>query len=185
MKKRSAFNGPGTQQETFKQAYKGQIKVHFEHAHIQTEDEKFLSELVEYIKQNISNPNLSVVTLSRDMEMSRVWLYKKLLMLTGIPPVEFIRAVRLQKAIQLLENTQLKISEIASDVGFETPQYFSRIFKREYDLLPSAYASFARRAKGRLIFNAYGLADTIKAAGSHNQNLTDKSQNLVNNNQCV
>jgi len=179
MKGRSAFNGPDTLQETFKQANKVQIKVCFEDVYKQTEDEKFLSELVEYVKQNISNPNLSVIALSRDMKMSRVWLYKKLLLLTGISPVEFIRAVRLQKAIQLLENTQLKISEIACEVGFESPQYFSRIFKREYDLLPSAYASFARRAKGRLILDAYGLADTIKTAGLHHQHITNKAQNLI------
>ena len=179
MKTRSAFKEPDTLQGAYKQANKGLIKVCFEDVYIQTEDEKFLAELVEYVKQNISNPNLSVVVLSRDMKMSRVWLYKKLLMLTGISPVVFIRAVRLQKAIQLLENTQLKISEIACEVGFETPQYFSRIFKTEYDLLPSAYASFARRAKGRLILDAYGLADTIKTAGLHNQNITNKAQKLI------
>jgi len=179
MKRRSAFNGPDTLQETFKQPYKAPVKVYFEHIQTQTEDEKFLGEIVEYIKQNISNPDLSVVALSRDMKISRVWLYKKLLMLTGISPVEFIRAIRLQKALRLLENTQLKISEIALEAGFETPQYFSRIFKKEYDLLPSAYASVARRAKGRLILNAHGLADTIPTAGLNNQHITNKVQALI------
>jgi len=133
-----------------------QIEVYFEHVHSQTEDEKFLSELVERIKQNISNPNLSVEALSRDMKMSRVWLYKKVLMLTGRSPVEFIRAIRLRKAAQLLENTQMEISLVASEVGFESPQYFARLFKKEYDILPSAYVHFARRAKARVLLTNMG-----------------------------
>jgi len=173
--KTKSVNGPATLQEIFKQANKLQIKGCFDNEYEQTEDEKFLNELVEYVKQNIANSNLSVVALSRDLKMSRVWLYKKLLMLTGISPVEFIRAVRLQKALQLLENTQLKMSEIACEVGLETPQYFSRIFKQEYGLLPSAYASFARMAKGRLILDGYGLADKNITAALYNQQITNKT----------
>jgi len=133
-----------------------QIEVYFEHVHTQTEDEKFLSELVERIKQNISNPNLSIEALSRDMKMSRVWLYKKVLMLTGRSPVEFIRAIRLQKAAQLLENTQMVISMVASEVGFENPQYFARLFKKEYNILPSTYVHFARKAKARVLLTDMG-----------------------------
>lgn len=87
-KRKRAFNESDTRQETFKESYKGQMKVYFEHVYIQTEDKKFLGVLVEHIKRNISNPDLSVETLSRDMEMSRVWLYKKLLRLTGKSSVE-------------------------------------------------------------------------------------------------
>ncbi len=179
MKRRSAFKGPDTLQGKFKRAYKGPTKVYFEDVHIQTEDEKFLGELVEYVKQNISNSNLSVETLSRDTQMSRVWLYKKLLMLTGISPLEFIRTIRLQKAVQLLGNTQMRISQIAREVGFETPQYFSKLFKKEYSILPSVYARFARKAKAQVILNAYGLARTSKIAGLNNKNITNKSQNLI------
>ncbi|MCR8557215.1 AraC family transcriptional regulator [Mucilaginibacter sp. BJC16-A38] len=178
-KRRSAINDPETLQETFKRTYEGQTRMNSENVYIQTGDEKFLSELVEYIKQNISNPNLSVETLSRDMKMSRVWLYKKLLMLSGKSPVEFIRAIRLQKAIQLLENTQMKISRVASEVGFETPQHFSKLFKNEYDILPSAYVRFARMAKAQKILKAYGLAGTIKKADFNNQSTDNKSQNLI------
>ena len=173
MKKRSGFNGTAALEKTFKRAQKRQVKVYFEDVPIQTEDEKFLSEIVDYIKQNISNPNLTVENLSRERKMSRAWLYKKLLMLTGKSPVEFIRAIRLQKAVQLLENTQMKISEVASEVGLETPQYFSRIIKNEYDILPSAYLHFARKAKAQVILNTYGLASMIKKAGVNNKNITN------------
>jgi AraC-like DNA-binding protein len=73
--------------------------------------------------------------------MSRVHLYKKLLSLTGKSPIEFIRTIRLQRAAQLLEKSQLTVSEIAYQVGFNNPKYFSKYFKDEFNVLPSAYAS--------------------------------------------
>lgn len=73
--------------------------------------------------------------------MSRVHLYKKLLSLTGKTPIEFIRSIRLQRAAQLLQKSQLSVSEIAYQVGFNNPKYFSKYFKDEFKVLPSAYAS--------------------------------------------
>ncbi len=163
MKRRKAFKEPDELQKTYKRASEGQIKVCFEQVRIQTGNEKFLSELIEYIKLNISNPKLSVETTSRDMKMCRGTLYKKVLMLTGKSPVEFIRAIRLQKAVQLLENTEMVISRVASEAGFETPQYFAKLFKREYDMLPSTYVRFARKAKAEVILNAMGWPVQLKS----------------------
>ena len=162
MKKRITINGAETLQETFKQTYKVQVNMHFEHLCAQNEDEKFLREIVEYIKQNISNPELSIVALSREMKISRAWLYRKILKFTGKSPVEFIRAIRLQKAVQLLENSQMRIGLIACEVGFNNPHYFSKLFKKEYDILPSVYIHFARKAQAQVILNDYGLTNTIK-----------------------
>jgi len=162
MEKGTAYIVPETLQETFERTYKVQINAHFQHEYVENGDGKFLRELVDYIEQNMSNGNLSVEKLGCEMKMSRVWLYKKLLMLTGKSPVEFIRAVRLKKAIELLENTEMRIGEIASEVGLETPQYFSKLFKKEYDMLPSVYVYFTRKAKAQAMLNAYGLQSTIK-----------------------
>lgn len=153
MKRRKAPKEPDKLQKTYKRASERQIKVHFEQLDAQTGNEKFLSELIEYIKQNISNSNLSVETTSREMKMCRVSLYKKLKMLTGKSPVEFIQAIRLQKAAYLLESTGMKINQVASEVGFEAPQYFAKLFKKEYDILPSAYVLFIRKAKTQVILN--------------------------------
>ncbi|MEP6611942.1 MAG: AraC family transcriptional regulator [Mucilaginibacter sp.] len=165
MKKSIAIRGTEALQETFKQANKVQVNIHFEHIHVQSGDEKFLRELIEYIKQNISNSKLSIERLSREMKMSRVSLYKKILMFTGKSPIEFLRLIRLQKAVELLENSQMKIGRIACEVGFDTPQYFSKLFKQEYDILPSAYINFARKAKVQAILNDYGLTSAVKIAG--------------------
>ena len=73
--------------------------------------------------------------------------YKKLLALTGKSPIEFIRSIRVQRAAQLLEQSQLTVSEIAYEVGFNNPKYFTRYFKAEYHCLPSAYASRKKESR--------------------------------------
>ena len=77
--------------------------------------------------------------------MSRVHLYKKLQALTGKAPLEFIRTIRLQHAAQLLEKSQLTVSEVAYKVGFNNPKYFAKYFKEEFNVLPSVYASHKRK----------------------------------------
>ena len=72
--------------------------------------------------------------------MSRVNLYKKLKSLTGHTPIEFIRAFRIKRAAQLLAKSQMGVSEVAYQVGFNDPRYFTRYFKSEFNMLPSEYA---------------------------------------------
>ncbi|MGV3642325.1 MAG: helix-turn-helix transcriptional regulator, partial [Adhaeribacter sp.] len=78
--------------------------------------------------------------------MSRVYLYKKLLALTGRSPIEFIRSIRLKRAARLLEESQLTVAEIAYEVGFNNPKYFTKYFKAEFHCLPSAYAARKKEA---------------------------------------
>ncbi|MCR8558345.1 response regulator [Mucilaginibacter sp. BJC16-A38] len=136
-----------TLQDTFKRTYKKQMSVQLQEVPLQSEDERFLRNMVEYIEQNILNYNLSVEELSRQMNMSRVSLYKKVLMLTGQSPLEFIRSIRLKKAIQLLADSQMSISQISYEVGFNTPKYFTKLFKEEYNMLPSEYINATRKKK--------------------------------------
>lgn len=134
-------------QETFKRTYKKQMTVQLEDIPMQSNDEVLLRNAVSYIEQNITNYNLSVKELSEQMNMSRVSLYKKVLMLTGKAPVEFIRFIRLKKAAQLLENSQMSISQVSYEVGFNTPNYFTKMFKDEYGMLPSEYVNANRKDK--------------------------------------
>jgi len=136
-----------TLRDVYKQTYKKQMDVQLHEVPLQNEDEKLLRNIVEYIELNILNESLSVEELSRKMNMSRGSLYNKVMMLTGKSPVEFIRSIRLKKAVFLLENSQMTISQICYEVGFNTPKYFTKLFRDEYDVLPSAYASSFRRKK--------------------------------------
>ena len=103
-------------------------------------DEKFIQRALKVTEENMSNPEYSVKLLSRDMGVSRGHLYNKLLALTGRTPIEFIRIMRLKRAAQLLGKSQMSVSEIAYQVGFNDPRYFARYFKEEFQLTPSEYA---------------------------------------------
>ena len=102
-------------------------------------DEKLIENAIKYVEANISRSDLSVEELSHEVGMSRVHLYKKLLQITGKTPIEFIRVIRLKRAAQLLRESQQNVSEIAYQLGFNNPKYFSKYFKDEFGVLPSVY----------------------------------------------
>lgn len=109
-------------------------------------DEQFIRRVVQAIENNVSNSDLTVVDLSHELGVSRAQFFRKVQELTGKSPLELIRTIRLQYAAQLLEKSQLSVSEVAYRVGFNNPKYFARHFKELYHVLPSAYASGKRRS---------------------------------------
>jgi len=127
------------QQALSKKTYQKQVTVQPLSEQVESVDDKFIRLLCLQLEKHLSDSAYSVDQLSADMNMSRVGLYKKILPLTGKSPVEYIRFYRLQKAKPLLES-QLTISEVAYQVGFSNPKHFSKYFKQEFDILPSAYA---------------------------------------------
>ena len=95
-----------------------------------------VKDATEYVENNLSNADISVESLSASLAMSRVQLYKRLLSITGLTPSEFIRNIRLRHAEQLLRQSQRSVSEIAYQVGFNNPRYFSRYFSEMYGVTP-------------------------------------------------
>jgi signal transduction histidine kinase/ligand-binding sensor domain-containing protein/DNA-binding response OmpR family regulator len=150
----SKINNTLQMQQTLKATYQKQIEVKAEDIHIVSEDEKFLKNAFEYIELNITEVNFSVEELSKLLNLSRVSLYKKLLALTGKTPVDCIRTVRLKRAVQLLQKSQLSIANVAYEVGFNNPTYFSKVFKEEYGVLPSEYLNEYRKIKKEPIGSA-------------------------------
>jgi DNA-binding response OmpR family regulator len=128
-----------SQQDTLKKTYQKQVQVQASEVVSESADDKFIQQALAVVEQNISNPDFSVEELSRQMFMSRVALYKKLLSLSGKTPIDFIRSIRLQRAAQLLEKNEMTVAEVAYEVGFNNPKYFTKYFKQEYNVLPSAY----------------------------------------------
>lgn len=102
-------------------------------------DEELMRKAIGYIEERIANPELSVERLSREMGMSRVNFYKKCLSITGKTPVELIRTVRLKRAAQLLEKSQMRVNEVALECGFNDVKLFRKYFKDEFGRLPSDY----------------------------------------------
>jgi len=106
---------------------------------VNTEEEKLVSLMLKAIEMHINDEQYNADLLAADVAMSRASLYKKMQVMLGITPTDFIRNVRLKRAAQLLANTQLPINEIASRVGFATPRNFSTQFKKMFGVTPSEY----------------------------------------------
>lgn len=128
-----------TLRERFQQQFQKHIRVEPSDIAVRSLDEQFIAKAIKMVEEHIGNPDFTVEELSSEMAMSRMYLYKKLLSLTGKTPVEFIRIIRLRRAASLLEKSQLTISEIAYQVGFNNPKYFARLFKEEYKVLPTEF----------------------------------------------
>ncbi|MEP6747330.1 MAG: two-component regulator propeller domain-containing protein [Bacteroidota bacterium] len=127
------------EQSRLRKTFQKQVDVQPADISIASSDDQFIFHAKEIVEKNISNPDFSVEDMSRHLFMSRVTLYKKLLALTGKTPVEFIRSFRLKRAAQLLEKSQMTISEVAYEVGFNSPKSFSKYFKTEFNMSPSSY----------------------------------------------
>jgi signal transduction histidine kinase/DNA-binding response OmpR family regulator len=128
------------QREKLHKNFKLQMKMTPKDVQVTSLDEKLINKAVEVVEKFIANPDFSVADLSRELGMSRVNLYKKLKSLTGHTPIEFIRVFRIKRAAQLLAQSQMGVSEVAYQVGFNDPRYFTRYFKAEFNMLPSEYA---------------------------------------------
>ena len=125
--------------ESFQKQFQKHIRVEPSEIAVRSLDEQFINKSVKVVEENIANPDFTVEELSSEMAMSRMYLYKKLLSLTGKTPVEFIRIIRIRRAASLLEKSQLTVSEIAYQVGFNNPKYFAKLFKEEYKILPTEF----------------------------------------------
>lgn len=115
------------------------VEVHTEDMATSGRDEEFLRKAVAHVERNMDNSSYSVELLSEDLCMSRMNLYRKLQLLTGQKPTEFIRDIRLKRAARLLAETNLSVVEIAEKVGFSTPSYFTKCFKEMFGVLPTQY----------------------------------------------
>ncbi len=104
-----------------------------------TLDDLFLQKLQNTVMEHIDQSELGAEQLSRAVNLSQSRLYRKMAALTGEPPNAFIRKIRLHQAKEMLETTELNISEIAYSVGFNDPNYFSRAFAKEFGNPPSYF----------------------------------------------
>lgn len=123
------------------------ISVETSAIEIVSADDKLIQDAIKIVEENLEDTELSVEMLSKELGMSRANLYKRMVALTGRSPVEFIRKIRLQRAAQYLEKSQLTVAEIAYKVGFNSTKYFTKYFKREFNTLPSMYAAEQKKEK--------------------------------------
>jgi signal transduction histidine kinase/ligand-binding sensor domain-containing protein/DNA-binding response OmpR family regulator len=132
--------------EDVRKTYQRQVQASPSPVQVDSADDVFLREVLCYIEKEMGNPELSVAELGTRFHASRTTFYKRLLLLTGKTPVEFVRHIRLQRAAELLEKSQLTVAEVAYTVGFNNPKYFTQYFKAEFGCIPSAYRTGRRMA---------------------------------------
>lgn len=107
-----------------------------EESHLDDRDKQFVKQLHDIIQKNLSDSDFGVEDIGKEIGLSRVQLYRKVKAMTGSSVVDLIRKARLAKAHRLLESRSMSISEVAYEVGFSAPSYFTKCFKAEYGILP-------------------------------------------------
>ena len=109
---------------------------------INPEDEAALSQecqkIKEYLDQNFTSP-ITLDSLSETVYISKHYLSHLFKEQTGVSPIKYLTSKRMEKACELLSETELPVSEVSKAVGYENPLYFSQVFKRIYGISPVKY----------------------------------------------
>ena len=108
----------------------------------------FLSKLNSIIEKEISNTDLDISFLAKNLNMGRSSFYRKFLSLTSLTPVAYIRKFRINKSIELMALGKYSLSEISDMIGFSSQSYFSTAFRQEKNVSPSEYMSSYPQLKG-------------------------------------
>jgi AraC-like DNA-binding protein len=103
-----------------------------------TWNETFINQMVQILEENISNSDFSVQELSNKLKMSQTTLFRKVKILTGHSPIEFMMLFKMQKAYKLLSTSE-SIRSVAKMVGFNNSSYFSKCFRKQFDATPMAF----------------------------------------------
>ena len=126
------------QRKLLKRLFQGSKEAEQEIAesHLEDRDKQFLKQLHSIIQKNLSDSEFGVEDIGKQIGLSRVQLYRKVKAMTGSSVVDLLRKARLAKAKRLLESRSMSVSEVAYDVGFSAPSYFTKCFKDEFGMLP-------------------------------------------------
>jgi AraC-like DNA-binding protein len=106
---------------------------------IESGDQRLLKKAIDVVENNISDSLFGVEQMCRELGMSRTNLNRKIKAITGFPPSELIRNIRLRKAARLLLGKADSVSQISMMVGFDDHSYFSKSFKKQFGVTPSEY----------------------------------------------
>lgn len=102
-------------------------------------DNEFINKVVEIVTENISDPNFNIEQLTEILLISRSSLHRRVKAITDMSTLDFIRYIRLQKAVQLIHEGKFRINEIGYLIGINTPSYFIKLFQQQYGMTPKEY----------------------------------------------
>lgn len=101
--------------------------------------DSFMQQLMELIRERVHDPNLSVNDLHEELGMSRSQFFRKIKAVSDVSPNKLILNVRMKLAAEKLATGKYTVSEVAYDVGYSDPSYFSKVFKSTYNIAPANY----------------------------------------------
>ena len=102
-------------------------------------DQAFMQKVMSFMEENMDNPELEIDDFASHTGMSRTLFYRKLKSIVGVTPVEFVREIRIKRAVQLMDSSAYNFSQIAYMTGFTDPKYFGKCFKKIMGVTPSQY----------------------------------------------
>lgn len=109
--------------------------------HLSNPDQAFITRATEVVMQHLADGDYNRESFAKDMAMGESTLYNKVKATTGQTVIAFITSIRLKEAQRIIQsNPNILISDVATQVGFNTPKYFSKCFKKEFDIFPKEYA---------------------------------------------
>lgn len=112
-------------------------------------DWKFIASIKKNVEENMDNPGFTIDVLCTLLNMSRTSFYNKLKALTDQSPGDYVRLIRLKRAMQLLKEQKYTITEVAEMTGFSDAKYFREVFKKHFNVSPSQYAKEEGNAGGQ------------------------------------
>ena len=104
-----------------------------------TRDKEFMDQLITIIESQLTNPDMNIDYICTKIGMSRTKLYQKIKNITGQSIGEFIRTIRLKKAVQIMTHQDIPLTEVMYSVGIQTQSYFTKAFKKEFMKTPSQF----------------------------------------------
>ncbi|WP_299547339.1 two-component regulator propeller domain-containing protein [Seonamhaeicola sp.] len=127
------------QRNDLRKRFNREINLQPKEVTVTTMDEKFLQKAINIVEENMMNPDFNVEMLVKEMGHSRSGMFVKFKEITGLSPSEFVRNIKLKRAVQLFEQSDYSVKEIMFMTGFNTASYFSKCFKKQFGVVPSEY----------------------------------------------
>ena len=125
--------------KSFQKLINGNVEFK-EHSHlkiINQRQERFVQQFLKYTEDNIAKQDLNIQNISQTIGVSKPQLYRKITGLTGRSPNTFIRDIKMKKAMGLLKNNDLNVAQVALEVGYSNPSYFTKCFQGKCGISPS------------------------------------------------
>ena len=116
-----------------------QPKDKIEEKPIKGNDELLMERVLKEVNEHLDDNDFSVEMLAKGVGISRAQLHRKMKELTGIPVSEFIRNIRLEQAVRLLEEQKINVTQVAYSVGFSNLAHFSTVFRKQFGVSPTEY----------------------------------------------